>query len=156
MRRPVKNRNMPQADSVYNSVPLARFINYIMLDGKKETARKIVYGALDIIKEKNSDKEPLEVFEAALKNAGPSTEVRSRRVGGANYQVPVPVRPERQVALAMRWIINGARSKKGKEIKIFLADELLMAAAGEGEAVKKKENVHKMADANKAFAHFAW
>ena len=156
MRRPVKNRNMPQADSVYNSVPLARFINYIMLDGKKETARKIVYGALDIIKEKNSDKEPLEVFEAALKNAGPSTEVRSRRVGGANYQVPVPVRPERQVALAMRWIINGARSKKGKEIKIFLADELLMAAAGEGEAVKKKENVHKMADANKAFTHFAW
>jgi len=127
-----------------------------MLDGKKETARKIVYGALDIIKEKQSEKEPLEIFEAALKNAGPSTEVRSRRVGGANYQVPVPVRPERQQSLAMRWIINGARSKKGKEMKIFLADELLLAAAGEGEAVKKKENVHKMAEANKAFAHFAW
>ncbi|MCA9352443.1 30S ribosomal protein S7 [Patescibacteria group bacterium] len=156
MRRPVKNRNIPVADSVYNSVTLARFINYIMLDGKKETARKIVYGALDIIKEKMKDKEPLEVFELALKNAGPSTEVRSRRVGGANYQVPVPVRPERQEALAMRWIIAGARSKKGKEMKEFLAEELMQAAQGEGEAVKKKENVLKMAEANKAFAHFAW
>ncbi|MCI5051269.1 MAG: 30S ribosomal protein S7 [Candidatus Pacebacteria bacterium] len=156
MRRPVKNRRQPQPDSVYNSFTVSKFINNIMLDGKKETARKIVYGAFDIIKEKETDKEPLEVFEAALKNAGPSTEVRSRRVGGANYQVPVPVRPERQLALAMRWIINGARSKKGKEMKVFLADELLLAAAGEGEAVKKKENVHKMAEANKAFAHFAW
>ena len=156
MRRPVKNRRHPQPDSVYNSVTLSRFINYIMLNGKKETARKIVYGALDIIKEKQTDKEPLEVFEAAIKNAGPSTEVRSRRVGGANYQVPMPVRPERQQALAMRWIINGARSKKGKDMKFFLADELLLAAAGDGEAVKKKENVLKMAEANKAFAHFAW
>ena len=156
MRRPVKNRNIPEADSIYGSVKLARFINYVMLDGKKETARKIVYGALDIIKEKMKDKEPLEVFELALKNAGPSTEVRSRRVGGANYQVPVPVRPERQEALAMRWIIAGARSKKGKEMKEFLAEELMQAAQGEGEAVKKKENVLKMAEANKAFAHFAW
>lgn len=143
-------------DSVYNSFTVAKFINNIMLDGKKEMARKIVYGAFDIMKEKEPEKEVLEVFEAALKNAGPSTEVRSRRVGGANYQVPVPVRPERQLALAMRWIINGARSKKGKDMKFFLADELLLAAAGEGEAVKKKENVHKMAEANKAFAHFAW
>ena len=156
MRRPVKNRRHPQPDSVYNSVTLSRFINYIMLNGKKETARKIVYGALDIIKEKQTDKEPLEVFEAAIKNAGPSTEVRSRRVGGANYQVPMPVRPERQQALAMRWIINGARSKKGKDMKFFLADKLLLAAAGDGEAVKKKENVLKMAEANKAFAHSAW
>ncbi len=156
MRRPVKNKRSVDADSIYNSVDLARFINYIMLNGKKETARKIVYGALDIIKEKVGDKEPLEVFEAALKNAGPVTEVRSRRVGGANYQVPVEVRPERQKQLAMRWIINGARNKKGKEMKFFLADELVLAANNEGEAVKKKENVHKMADANKAFAHFAW
>ena len=156
MRRPVKNRRQPMPDSVYNSFTVAKFINNIMLDGKKETARKIVYGAFDIMKEKEPEKEPLEVFEAALKNAGPSTEVRSRRVGGANYQVPVPVRPERQLALAMRWIINGARSKKGKDMKFFLADELLLAAAGDGEAVKKKENVHKMAEANKAFAHFAW
>ncbi|MCA9351739.1 30S ribosomal protein S7 [Patescibacteria group bacterium] len=147
---------MPEADSIYGSVKLARFINYVMLDGKKETARKIVYGALDIVKDKMKDKEPLEVFESALKNAGPSTEVRSRRVGGANYQVPVPVRPERQEALAMRWIISGARGKKGKDMKFFLADELMQAAAGEGEAVKKKENVLKMAEANKAFAHFAW
>jgi small subunit ribosomal protein S7 len=143
-------------DSVYNSFVVSKFINNIMLGGKKETARKIVYGAFDIMKVKQPEKEPLEVFEAALRNAGPSTEVRSRRVGGANYQVPVPVRPERQLALAMRWIINGARSKKGKDMKFFLADEILLAAAGDGEAVKKKENVHKMAEANKAFAHFAW
>jgi small subunit ribosomal protein S7 len=156
MRRPVKNRKAPQPDSVYESVKLSRFINYIMLDGKKETARKIVYGALDIIKEKEAGKEPLEVFETALKNAGPSTEVRSRRVGGANYQVPVEVRPERQQALAMRWIINAARSKKGGDMKDFLANELLLASNNEGEAVKKKENVLKMAEANKAFAHFAW
>lgn len=156
MRRPVKNRKSVDADGVYNSVDLARFINYIMLDGKKETARKIVYGAMDIIKEKVADKEPLEVFEAALKNAGPVTEVRSRRVGGANYQVPVEVRPSRQKSLAMRWIITSARSKKGKDMKFFLADELMLAANNEGEAVKKKENVHKMAEANKAFAHFAW
>jgi small subunit ribosomal protein S7 len=157
MRRPIKNKKVLAPESVYNSVPLARFINYIMLDGKKETARKIVYGALDIIKENDTiSKEPLEVFETALKNAGPSTEVRSRRVGGANYQVPVPVRPERQEALAMRWIINGARGKKGKAMQEFLAEELTLAANGEGEAVKKKENVHKMAEANKAFAHFAW
>lgn len=156
MRRPVKNRNIVQPDSVYHSVALARFINYVMLDGKKETARKIVYGALNLIKEQVKDKEPLEVFETALKNAGPVTEVRSRRVGGANYQVPVEVRPARQEALAMRWIIGGARSKKGKDMATFLADELILAANNDGEAVKKKENVHKMAEANKAFAHFAW
>lgn len=156
MRRPVKNRNIVQPDSVYNSVALARFINYIMLDGKKETARKIVYGALDIIKEAVKEKDALEVFETALKNAGPTTEVRSRRVGGANYQVPVEVRPARQEALAMRWIIGAARSKKGKDMATFLADELMLAANNDGEAVKKKENVLKMAEANKAFAHFAW
>ena len=156
MRRPVKNGNIPQADSVYGSVKLSRFINYIMLDGKKETARRIVYGALDIIKEKSGDKEPIEVFELAIKNASPVTEVRSRRVGGANYQVPVEVRPERQQALAMRWIVGAARSKKGGTMDQFLATELLLAANNDGEAVKKKENVHKMAEANKAFAHFAW
>ncbi len=156
MRRPVKNRRVPVAEDKFGSVDLARFINYVMLDGKKEIARKIVYGAFDIIKEKISDKEPIEVFEAALKNAGPVTEVRSRRVGGANYQVPVEVRPARQKQLAMRWIVQAARKKKGKEMKVFLAEELMLAANNEGEAVKKKENVHKMAEANKAFAHFAW
>lgn len=155
MRRPVKNRKAPQPDSVYDSVTLSRFINYVMLDGKKETARKIVYGAFDVIKEKES-KEPLEIFQTALKNAGPTTEVRSRRVGGANYQVPVEVRPERQEALAMRWIITAARSKKGGDMKDFLAQELIAASNGEGEAVRKKENILKMAEANKAFAHFAW
>jgi small subunit ribosomal protein S7 len=155
MRRPVKNRKAPQPDSVYDSVTLSRFINYVMLDGKKETARKIVYGAFDVIKEKES-KEPLEIFQTALKNAGPTTEVRSRRVGGANYQVPVEVRPERQEALAMRWIITAARSKKGGDMKDFLAQELIAASNNEGEAVRKKENIHKMAEANKAFAHFAW
>lgn len=155
MRRPVKNRKAPQPDSVYDSVTLSRFINYVMLDGKKETARKIVYGAFDVIKEKES-KEPLEIFQTALKNAGPTTEVRSRRVGGANYQVPVEVRPERQEALAMRWIITAVRSKKGGNMKDFLAQELIAASNGEGEAVRKKENILKMAEANKAFAHFAW
>ena len=115
-----------------------------------------MYGALDIIKEKSGDKEPIEVFELAIKNASPVTEVRSRRVGGANYQVPVEVRPERQQALAMRWIVGAARSKKGGTMDQFLATELLLAANNDGEAVKKKENVHKMAEANKAFAHFAW
>ncbi|MDD3694094.1 MAG: 30S ribosomal protein S7 [Candidatus Pacebacteria bacterium] len=157
MRRPVKNRRKPGPDSVYDSVAVSRFINYVMLDGKKETARKIVYGALKLAEEKNAEKKgALEIFEAALKNAGPSTEVRSRRVGGANYQVPMPVRPERQQALAMRWIIESARSKKGGEMFTFLSEELLAAAAGEGDAVKKKENVHKMAEANKAFAHLSW
>ena len=156
MRRPVKNRKPVPADSKFNSVKVARLINYVMLDGKKETARKIVYGAFDIIKGQVTDKEPLEVFEAALKNAGPVTEVRSRRVGGANYQVPHEVRPERQLALALRWIVTTSRGRKGKSAAEFLADEIILASNGEGEAVKKKENMHKMAEANKAFAHFAW
>lgn len=115
MRRKVKNRNIPQPDSVYNSEKVSRFINYVMLDGKKETARKIVYGAFDLIKEKTKNPNPLEVFDAALKNAGPVTEVRSRRIGGANYQVPREVRPERRQQLAMRWIIEGMRSAKRKK-----------------------------------------
>lgn len=156
MRRKVKNRNEVGADMVYNSVKLEKFINYVMLDGKKNTARKVVYDALDLIKEKDEGKNPLEIFDLALKNAGPTMEVRSRRVGGANYQVPREVRPERRLALAMRWILAATRSKKGSPIHKSLADELLAASQGEGEAVKKKENTHKMAEANKAFAHFAW
>ena len=126
-----------------------------MLDGKKTVAENIVYGAFDIIEEKTKQK-PLEVFELALKNVGPLTEVRSRRVGGANYQVPREVRPERRVALAMRWILDVSRKGKGAPMKKRLADELLLASKNEGEAVKKRENTHKMAEANKAFAHFAW
>ncbi len=156
MRRKVKNRNEVGPDMVYNSAKVEKFINYVMERGKKNTARKIVYGSFDVIKEKTETKNPLEIFDLALKNAGPSVEVRSRRVGGANYQVPREVRAERRLALAMRWILSSAKSKKGTPMHKRLADELISASNGEGEAVKRKENTHKMAEANKAFAHFAW
>ena len=156
MRRKVTNRNIPGEDLVYGSTKIEKFINNVMKDGKKNTARKVVYGAFEIIKEKKKDLEPLEVFELALKNTGPLMEIRSRRVGGANYQVPREVRPERRFALAVRWILDAANSKKGRPMHEKLADELLAASNNEGDAVKKRENVHKMADANKAFAHFAW
>ena len=156
MRRKVKNRNEVEPDMVYNSVKVEKFINYVMMGGKKNTARKVVYGSFDLIKEKTGNKNPLEAFDSAIKNAGPTMEVRSRRVGGANYQVPREVRPERRLALAMRWILASAKSKKGSPMHKRLADELIAASQGEGEAVKKKENTHKMAEANKAFAHFAW
>lgn len=156
MRRKVKNRNYPKPDFVYDSTKISKFMNCIMEEGKKNAARSIVYGALDFIKEKTKNDSPLEVFETALKNAGPTLEVRSRRIGGANYQVPREVRPERRQALAMRWIIEAARSKKGKPMHMKLAEELIAASNNEGEAIKKKENTHKMAEANKAFAHFAW
>jgi small subunit ribosomal protein S7 len=156
MRRKVKNRNIPGEDLVYKSEKVSKLINYVMERGKKNTARSIVYDAFDIIKEKKKDLLPLEVFELALKNTGPLMEIRSRRVGGANYQVPHEVRPDRRVALSMRWIIGAAKAKKGRPMNEKLADEILAASNNEGEAVKKRENVHKMAEANKAFAHFAW
>lgn len=156
MRRKVKNRKELAPDPVYNSQKVTKLVNYVMNDGKKEAARKIVFGALTLIKEKQKIENPLEVFDAALKNITPLMEVRSRRVGGANYQVPVEVRPERRTALAFRWLIGAARNKKGKPMRIKLADEIIAASKNEGDAVKKRENVHKMAEANKAFAHFAW
>ena len=156
MRRKVKNRNIVQPDFVYNSQKLEKFINYTMWSGKKETARKIMYKAFDVIKEKTGNPNPLEVFDLAMKNAGPLTEVRSKRIGGANYQVPREVRPERRLALAMRWIRDAARAKKGQPMHIKLADELIAASKNEGAAIKKKDDTHKMAEANKAFAHFAW
>ncbi len=156
MRRPVKNRNIPQPDSIYNSQKIGRLINYVMLDGRKETARAVVYQALERIKKESENPNPLEVVDLAFKNAGPALEVRSRRVGGANYQVPREVRPERRLALAMRWIMEAARKKKGQPMYIKLSDEILLASKNEGEAVKRKENTLKMAEANKAFAHFAW
>ncbi len=156
MRGKVKNRNIPTPDSVYNSAKLSKFINVIMWDGKKETARKVVYDAFKVIKEKTEVENPLEVFDMALKNAGPTVEVRSRRIGGANYQVPRDVRPERRLALATRWIIEAARAKKGSAMHIRLADELIAASKNEGTAVTKRDNTHKMAEANKAFAHFTW
>lgn len=156
MRRPIKNRPVVKPDVQFGSIEVERLINYIMLRGQKETARKIVYGAFEVIKNHKDGGEPLEIFETAMRNAGPSMEVRSRRVGGANYQVPREVRPERRVALALRWIINAARNQKGVPMHTALANELLLAAKEEGNAVKKKEDTHKMAEANRAFAHFAW
>lgn len=156
MRRKVKNRNIAEPELRYQSEKLSKFINYCMQAGRKDAARKVVYGALDIIKEKLKTETPLEVFENALRNAGPTMEVRSRRVGGANYQVPREVRPERRQALAFRWIIDAADAKKGKPMSEKLAEELIAANNNEGEAIKKKDNTHKMAEANKAFAHFAW
>ena len=153
MRRKVTNRNMVKPDIKYGSERLEKFINSIMQDGKKNTARTIVYGALAIVKEKDSVEDPLEVFENAIKNAGPLVEVRSRRVGGANYQVPREVRAERRTALAIRWIIDATRSRKGVKTAVALADELSLANKNEGNAVKKKKDTHKMAESNKAFAH---
>ena len=156
MRRKVTNRNIAQPDIVYNSQKLGKFINCVMWSGKKETARGIVYRALDTIKEKTENPNPLEIFDLAIKNTGPMTEVRSRRIGGANYQVPREVRPERRLALSMRWIIGAARKTKGKPMHEKLAEEIIAASKNEGSAVKKREDTHKMAEANKAFAHFAW
>ncbi|MDA8597098.1 30S ribosomal protein S7 [Candidatus Pacebacteria bacterium] len=157
MRRPIKKRPEVKPDIKFGSVEVERLINYIMLRGQKETARKIVYAAFEEIKNaKEGGGEPLEVFETAIRNASPQMEVRSRRVGGANYQVPREVRQERKLALALRNIISAARGVKGKPMHKALAEELLLAAKEEGSAVKKKEDMHKMAEANRAFAHFAW
>lgn len=157
MRRPIKKRNVVEPDIVFNSTEVEKLINYVMLRGQKDTARKIVYAAFEEIKNaKDGGGEPLAIFETALKNAGPQMEVRSRRVGGANYQVPREVRPERRHALALRWIIGAARGQKGIPMHKALAKELMMAAREEGAAVKKRDDTHKMAEANRAFAHFAW
>ncbi len=156
MRRPVKNRNIVKPDSKYDSLKVSKFINHLMERGKKTVATKILYDALEIIKDKEKVENPIEIFDNAIKNAAPTVEVRSRRVGGANYQVPREVRPERRLYLGMNWIKAAARSKKGNPMAERLADEIILASKNEGEAVKKRENVHKMAEANKAFAHFAW
>jgi small subunit ribosomal protein S7 len=156
MRRKIKIKRELKPDLVYNSLKISKFINYVMEEGKKNVARNIVFDCMNKIKEIAKVENPLEVFELALKNTTPAMEVRSRRVGGANYQVPREVRPERKQSLSMKWIIEAARSKKGKPIADKLADEIISASKNEGEAVKKRENVHKMAEANKAFAHFAW
>ena len=142
-------------DPLYNSVLVSKFINYVMREGKKTIARKIVYGAFEIIKEKTK-KDPLEIFQKAIENASPYLEVRARRIGGATYQVPVEVPDYRRITLAMKWMILGARQKKGRPMKEKLAEEIILASKGEGFAVKKKEELHKIAEANKAFAHFAW
>lgn len=156
MRRKVTNRNIVGPDHVYGSEKIGKFINYVMLRGQKETARGIVYEALDLVKERAKVEDPMEVLDAALKNAGPITEVRSRRVGGANYQIPREVRPERRSFLSMKWIIEAAREGKGAPMASRLADEIILASKNEGKAAKKREDTHKMAEANKAFAHLAW
>ncbi len=156
MRRPVKNRNIVGPDMKYNSTKVEKFINSVMWDGKKSTARKVVYDAFDIVQEKTKAESALEVFETALRNVGPAMEIRSRRVGGANYQVPREVRPERKQALAFRWILIAARARKGMPMANRLAEEIIAASNNEGPAIKKKEDTHRMAESNKAFAHFAW
>jgi small subunit ribosomal protein S7 len=153
-RRFVAKREIA-ADPKYNSNTVARLINVIMRDGKKGVAERIIYGAFDQIAQKQSD-EPLEVLDKALNNVSPMVQVKSRRVGGATYQVPVEVRPARGVALAMRWIVQAARKRRENGMGQRLAGELLDAAERRGEAVKKREETHRMAEANKAFAHYRW
>lgn len=155
MGRKKKVKRTILSDPVYDNAVVAKFINQVMRKGKKNTARKIVYNAFDIIKEKTK-KEPLEIFDLALKNATPLLEVKPKRIGGATYQVPRQVSAERGFALAVRWLIKTAKSKKGKPMREKLAEELINAANNTGAAIKKKEDTHRMAEANRAFAHFAW
>lgn len=158
MRYKNNNKRLLTPDAVYNSRLVTRLINRVMKDGKKSVAINQVYKAFDLIGKKTK-KEPLEVFKVALENIKPAMEVRSRRVGGAAYQVPAPVRGDRRESLAIRWIITTSRAKPNKDFHNFyekLAAEIIDASQNQGEAIKKKENMHKMADANKAFAHFRW
>ena len=141
-------------DIKYNDTDIAKFINYIMDRGKKTVAQSVVYGAFDIIKEKTKQ-DPRHIFNKALKRISPLLEIRGRRIGGANYQIPYQVRGDRRFALGCRWLIEAAKDRKGKPMREKLASEILVASEGEGAAVRKKENVHKMAESNKAFAHFA-
>ncbi|RME58241.1 30S ribosomal protein S7 [Candidatus Parcubacteria bacterium] len=154
MRRKRTYKKHYQPDVRYGRIDVGRFINYVMRDGKKSIAEKIVYGAFDKIAKKTGE-DPVKVFERAIENASPLLEVVSRRIGGANYQIPQEVRPERKFILAARWIVAAIRSKKGKSSIDRLAEELLAAARNEGEAVRKKQEMHKVAEANRAFAHFA-
>jgi len=153
MRRAYKKHKI-EPDRIYNDVSISQLINKIMEDGKKATAQKIVYGAFDIIKEKTK-KEPFEIFKQAIENVSPLLEVKPKRIGGATYQVPMEVRGERKIALSFKWIIDSARAKKGKSMAEKLAEELILASKNEGTAIKKKQDTHRMAEANKAFAHFA-
>lgn len=155
MRKKRNYKRDHKPDLNYGSVALGRFINMLMRKGKKSVAEKVMYDAFSEIK-KQSKEEPLKVFEKALENAMPIVEVASKRVGGANYQVPREVRPDRKFMLAARWIIGAARGKKGKGMAKKLAEEIIAAAKNEGAAIKKKQDIHRMAEANRAFAHFSW
>lgn len=153
-RRTKRETRIILPDPIYNNVVVAKLINQVMREGKKNAARKIVYGAFDIIKEKTK-KEPLEILEKAIGNVSPLLELKPKRVGGATYQIPTEVRQDRKLTLAMRWILNAARNKKGKPMREKLSEELILASNREGTAIKKREDVHRMAEANRAFAHYA-
>ncbi len=155
-RKKILDRRSVSPDPRFNSVLVAKFTNGLMVEGKKTVARRLFYDAMDIIQDKVSDQDPLVVFEEAMENVRPKVEVKSRRVGGATYQVPVEVRPERRNALAIRWIINFSKSRSGQTMSDKLAAELLDAFHNRGASVKKKDDTHKMAEANKAFAHYRW
>ncbi len=155
MRRRAAPKRQILPDPKYGDLVLAKFVNILMLDGKKSVAEKIVYDALDTIESKGNA-EPIDTFKKALDNIGPQVEIKSRRVGGSTYQVPVEVRSDRKVALAMRWIIEASRKRGEKGMKLRLAGEVLDAVQNRGTAFKKKEDTHRMAEANKAFAHFRW
>lgn len=155
MRRRAQTKREILPDPKYGNLVVAKLINYIMWDGEKDTARRVVYDAFDIIAKKTK-KDPLDIFDEAIKNTSPLLEVKSRRIGGANYQVPRQVRGDRRLTLSLRWMIQVSRTKKGQPMSIKLADEFMDAAKNTGSAVKKKEDTHRMAQANRAFAHFAW
>jgi small subunit ribosomal protein S7 len=155
-RKKVQNRRSIEADPKYNSMLVARFTNGLMKDGKKTVALRMFYEAIDAVGGKIADTEPMAVFETAMENVRPKVEVKSRRVGGATYQVPIEVRPERRNALAIRWIINFAQKRPGQSMSEKLAAEILDAYNNRGAAVKKRDETHKMAEANKAFAHYRW
>ena len=154
MRRRRPDRRTINPDPVFGDLVVAKFINNLMKNGKKSIAEKIVYDSFDVIGKKEKTGEPLDIFKKALKNASPMLEVKSRRIGGATYQVPIEIPENRRMALAMRWIITFARSRKGNSMVDRLSAELIAASKNEGSAIKKKEDTHKMAEANKAFAHF--
>jgi small subunit ribosomal protein S7 len=156
MGRITSSRTQLKPDPRYNSILASKFINCLMWDGKKSIAQAVFYGALDDLKRRLPEREPIEVFHTALENVKPHIEVRSKRVGGASYQVPMQVNRNRQQSLAIRWILGAVREKKGRPTAIKLADELFAAFNREGAAMTKRENTHRMAEANKAFAHFAW
>ena len=154
-RRRVVAKREVLPDPKFGNSTLAKFMNHVMVSGKKSVAESIVYGALDIVEERTK-RDPIEVFDEALENIAPMVEVKSRRVGGATYQVPIEVRPERKLALAMRWLTDAARKRGEKSMDARLAGEIMDALESRGSAVKKREDVHRMAEANKAFAHFRW
>ncbi len=155
MRRKRNTKREIAPDPKYSNTIVAKFTNYVMKKGKKSTAQKVVYNAFDIL-EKKYKQDPLVVFDTAIRNLGPSLEVKSRRIGGATYQVPREVRGERKLALSFRWVLAAARAKKGKPMAEKLSEELILASKNEGTAIKKKLDMHRMAEANKAFAHFSW